>query len=691
MPEGGRKPTPRPHQGAMIADVLAAFRGGATRAQLIAACGSGKTLAGAWVAQCLGARRVVLLAPSLLILRQSALAWRSVGLPPTVFVCGDVEVADGFRALVTTDPRAIVEHLGTGNPAVMFATYQSAEALHDAFAVHPADLLICDEAHRLAGWEGRTFSYALADENLHASRRLFLTATPRVVANRTHKAASWSMDDEAAFGTVAHRLTFGSAIAQGILCDWRLMAVQVQDPIGMGPTEREAAVHAAVLAAVGASDVRSGIVFRRTRELARASVTLVRKATAKAERGPTRAETALGDIPVADRLERAQVIADDGGLLSTSKALGDGVDIPAVDAVVFVDRKTAVIDIVQAVGRALRVDPRRPDKVATVVVPVVVDDSGVPITDGLEGMLAVLEALRSHDERLASVIDRMAAGAGTAKEAPNVLNDQSFLHAHGLMNLLDGPAGEAVLRDITDDVADRFEVGLLHLQRFAAEHGHGRPAQSQVVDWFGLGRWVNSRRQDERKGRMTSERRARLEAVPGWVWDPLESDWLDMFERVCAYAAANNGLRRLRRDGHIDMLQWTADQRHHHRRGTLMEGRARRLETIQGWSWSPPRGRGALTTEENVALAKASAARVSPVQRAEASRRQWQKRHARPDGGKMGYRSALDRRDDVDLSLLGTQPDTVLARMWGVKPTDVQYARAKRGIPRFAASTPTPR
>ena len=97
------------------------------------------------------------------------------------------------------------------------------------------------------------------------------------------------------------------------------------------------------------------------------------------------------------------------GVVCSAKALSEGVDAPAVDAVVFVDPKSSVVDIVQAVGRALRRDPKNPDKRAHIVVPVVIGNPDNPEADleqsAWSAVWQVVQAMRAHDEVLAATID----------------------------------------------------------------------------------------------------------------------------------------------------------------------------------------------------------------------------------------------------------------------------------------------
>ncbi len=163
-------------------------------------------------------------------------------------VCSDETVAEpdavvantsdlGFP--VTTDPEEIATFLRRrSGPRVVFATYQSSPQIATAFRlgrVPSFDLVIADEAHRCAGRVSSDFATILDSEAIKARRRLFMTATPRYFTGRVVREATEadfevaSMDNEAMFGPVFHRLGFAEAIERDLLTDYQVVVVGVDD------------------------------------------------------------------------------------------------------------------------------------------------------------------------------------------------------------------------------------------------------------------------------------------------------------------------------------------------------------------------------------------------------------------------------------------------------------------------------
>ena len=251
-PTRPRKPArPRKHQREAITKVLKGFAS-AERGQLIMACGTGKTLTALFINEQMGCARTLVLVPSLSLLKQTLNVWRAncttefASLP----VCSDDTVGNAdddvplahtsdLGVPVTTDPEEIAAFLRQrSSPRVVFATYQSSPQVTKAFALSRVpgfDLVVADEAHRCAGAVSSDFATVLDPVKIKAKRRLFMTATPRYFTGRVLKAAAEaefeyaSMDEEAKFGTVFHRLSFGEAIKDDLLTDYQVAIVGVDD------------------------------------------------------------------------------------------------------------------------------------------------------------------------------------------------------------------------------------------------------------------------------------------------------------------------------------------------------------------------------------------------------------------------------------------------------------------------------
>ena len=136
-----------------------------------------------------------------------------------------------------------------------------------------------------------------------------------------------------------------------------------------------------------------------------------------------------------------------------------------------------------------------------------------------------------------------------------------------------------------------WEAGFSHLERFATREGHTRVPASCVEDGYRLGQWVKTQRVTYRAGRLSGERAARLEALPGWNWDPFDTDWENGFSHL-EWFATREGHTRVPAscvEGGYRLGQWARVQRRVYRKGQLPGERAARLEALPGWNWGTPR------------------------------------------------------------------------------------------------------
>lgn len=234
---------PQPHQTEAL-DALLPSLETHDRVSAIMACGTGKTLVALWVAERRQASRILVLVPSLALLRQILHEWlRETSLPRLAYlcVCSDPTVKDGTDAIATSQSdldfqvstdaanvRAFLDTPFTGTK-IVFSTYQSARVVGAALKPDEAfGLAVFDEAHKTAGREGRNYAFALEDTNLPIRKRLFLTATPRHYNPlRKDKEGDaqlvFSMDRPEVYGPQAYRLTFAEAARRGIICGYKVV------------------------------------------------------------------------------------------------------------------------------------------------------------------------------------------------------------------------------------------------------------------------------------------------------------------------------------------------------------------------------------------------------------------------------------------------------------------------------------
>jgi superfamily II DNA or RNA helicase len=620
---------PHDYQREAINDVVKGFRS-VDRGQLIMACGTGKTLTSLFIKEKLAGDRTLVLVPSLSLLKQTMRVWYAnrrdefAGRP----VCSDATVNRDEDAIVThtselgvpatTDATEIAAFLRQSGPRVVFATYQSSPQIEAAYKLGrvPAfDLVIADEAHRCAGPVSSDFATVLNASKINARLRLFMTATPRYFTGRVLRAAQdadyeiASMDDEAKFGTVFHRLSFGEAIKRDLLTDYQVAIVGVDDASYRTWAENGVLVtrdgvkvdNAATLAgqiglakAMRKYNLRRTISFHSRVERAREFATSMLEVIAwmpdpQSPIGKPWSEHTSGEMNAGqrDRLIQRLSQLDDGefGLLTNARCLAEGVDVPTLDGVAFIDPRRSEVDIVQAVGRAIR---KSEDKtVGTIVIPVFIDTEADPEAALDSSMFKpvwdVIKALRSHDEELGEKLDELRRQFG-----------------HPGRPRLPGKIHFDVPAKIGVDFARAFDVRLVEqttaswefwfglLEQFIERHDHAQVADDYAIEGHRLGKWVQKQRSKQARGTLGADREHRLQELPGWTWKPFADQWEEGFTKLLDYVKRHGDARMpqaYKADGYR-LGAWIDRQRSNYAKGTLDPDRQHRLEELQGWTWT---------------------------------------------------------------------------------------------------------
>ncbi len=619
-------PPLRGYQEEAVAEIVEGLTA-AARGTVVAACGTGKTLVSAYAAGRLVDEGLMVVAcPSLPLIAQTLREFTRFGVAARALaVCSDDTIADAAVHLcdlpcpVTTDPGRIAAWLRTSGPGergLMLVTHLSADAagqgLRDAGVT--AGLLVVDEAHRTAGWAGKRARFLHTDDGLPARRRLYLTATPRVLTGggRGPREDMLSMDDVDTFGRCFYTYPFARAIQDGWLDEYRLAVVGVTHQealavlrgVGRGASAdgedrliRAAVVQTALARAAVEFGLRRIMVFCPwIRDSQHFAATL--QATIAGLPADQRPKGRLTSIHVdgghshASRQKALDLLAEppeDGWtVLSNARCLAEGVDVPAVDAVVFTAPKRSQIDIVQAVGRALRRNPHG-SGIATILVPVLLPDDPNTGDEDLgewETLCQVVRALQAHDDGLATALNIQRAKVRADQgRAPGPPDDQPALPPQVVLRLPDTHQVHDLLHHITvrvlEGTTSDWWVGYGALVRFHQHHGHVRVPWQHVQDGVNLYTWIAKRRAEYKKKKLAPDRVEALNQL-GLPWTPGADAEQRLLDAVIAFHAEHGHLRV---PTSLDPpYQWLCKRRRAYHDGTL-DPELARLLTDMGMDW----------------------------------------------------------------------------------------------------------
>lgn len=613
------KKEPLPHQIEALDALLPALETH-DRVSAIMACGTGKTLVALWVAERRQASRILVLVPSLALLRQVLHEWlRETSLPRLAYlcVCSDPTVKDGLDSIATaqsdldfqvsTDAASVRDFLDAAftGTKVVFSTYQSARVVAAALKPGEAfDLAVFDEAHKTAGREGRNFAFALEDANLPIHKRVFFTATPRHYnphqQDREGEAQLvFSMDRPDVYGPQAYCLTFAEAARRGIICGYKVIISVITSEM----VTNELLSRGEVLVngdAVRARQVANQIALRDAMEKYGASKAFtfhrtVASAASFVAGGSEGIRTHLpefetfhvnGTMPTARReREMRDFRAAARAVMSNARCLTEGVDVPAVDMVAFLSPRRSRVDIVQATGRAMRRSPGK--TTGYVLVPLYVEQAADETVEAAVSRSAfdevwdVLHSLQEQDDVLAELIRQMGELKGRGKG----FDDSRF---EGRVDIVGIQIGLEALRSAVatrcfESLFSSWDTYFGKLAAFKERFSHCNVETGWKED-PSFASWVVAQRTRRKKGALSDEQIARLDGL-GFVWNwqeqSADDNWtryfqkLKLFKERFGYCNVETGWEE-----DTQLAGWVSAQRVRYKKGKLTERQVERLDEL---------------------------------------------------------------------------------------------------------------
>ena len=426
--------TPKPHQENAIKLAHKHFvKENNSRGKLIFPCGSGKSLTGFWMMEKLKANSTLVAVPSLSLVKQTLEVYLKQVVAKNkrvkwLCICSDEGIGKSDDVVTytrdlpvpcTTDPTYIKEWLKSNKDEniIIFTTYQSGRLIAEISKAlkFTFDLGVYDEAHKTVGKNENLFSYLLFEENISVKHRIFMTATERFY--RGVRDDVLTMDDPDDYGEVFCHMSFKEAIEEDLLTDYKIITIEVKKEEiaefikdnnlvksnkrwGDKNEARSLASMIALRKAMKALPIKNAVSFHSSIERATRNKDVQEHITDTYNYKPIETYHVSGKLPTTKRNDIVQEFAkSDRALITNSRCLTEGVDVPNIDCIVFADPRKSKVDIVQALGRALRKKDGK--DFGYVVLPVIYDHTSHEIdNENFQEILNVVRGLAANDERI---------------------------------------------------------------------------------------------------------------------------------------------------------------------------------------------------------------------------------------------------------------------------------------------------
>ncbi len=575
--------SPLPHQKEAVEQITVELQN-ASRTTAVMACGTGKTLVALWAAEAMNPKTVLVLVPSLALLSQTLPDWCKQSKWGSRFrylcVCSDGSVDESAKnddyALnqsdleftVTTEAKQVEGFLAENRTGVnvIFSTYQSVEVVAAGLKGAPIDFAVFDEAHKTTGPKEGLFAFGLSDANILIKKRLFLTATPRHYDLRKRDKdgdfITVSMSDESVYGKVSYRLSFSAAVAAAIIVPYKvIISVSLNkdlddEVLRTGSTlvrrneiqAKWVANQIALKRAIKKTSASKIITFHSRVKLAEEFASDGAQGFSEHVKGFDVFHVNGGQSAASRKVTLEDFKLAKRGLITNARCLTEGVDVPSVDMVAFVDPRKSKIDIAQAAGRAMRQSKATNKKLGYIVVPIFIEqkknetEAEALARSGFDEVAMVLGAMLENDDDLVDLIREMKEAKGRGDK----FNPKSL---HEKVEVI-GPAIDLdeLRRSIDVEIVDRLGMGWDEwyglLQRFHKREGHCRVPQGYEMDGLNLGFWVSNQRR--RKKELSPDQLTRLKCLD-FSWDPLADKWEQGFALLQMYH---------QREGHCHVPRW---------------------------------------------------------------------------------------------------------------------------------------
>jgi len=574
------------------------------------ACGTGKTLTSYWINNALFNKKTVIFVPSLYLLSQFYSDWINQSYAENnklhyLLVGSDADVEEEVKyksngLILYTNPKSIRQYIKSIVPSeklIVISTYQSADKLTEACKGISFDFGIFDEAHKTVGQANQKFSSMLTDDHVKIRKRMFMTATPKIYGGDLDAEDIISMDNKDIYGHNFLTYSTSDAIKDKRLVDYQVISLYAKNADIIGIIQKNKLVKFQNEVDFDAKYV--GIIILLLKKIhdntCKHLITYHNKVSSATKfagmieiiNNILYDEEILVDYlsGSTSMMKRMKIIRDftssTKAILCSARVLNEGVNIPVVDSVCFVDPRFSTIDIVQCIGRALRLSEGK--SMAHVIVPIFIDNFEDDFDRNAHGnIVRILKALKTTDSRIIEYFKmRMNGSHGEREIVVNEFYNEKYSKKIDLEEWND------VICEKIWRITDNFECMYEKVKKWVKDNNGKYPLisnKNQIEKTLGL--WCNEKRQNYKKGMLSEEKIKKIEQLPGWFWIR-EDIFNEKIDDLLKWVNDNNKIPSMMSKNRVERTlgSWCTSRRMDYKNNVLSEEKIKKLEQIPGWYW----------------------------------------------------------------------------------------------------------
>ena len=433
------------------------------------------------------------------------------------------------------------------NHKLIFSTYQSLPLLASALLENNLSitLAVFDEAHRTTGKWNSLFSYGLYDENIKIDKRLFMTATPKIDVESIYDIVS--MDNEQLYGKIAYNLNIGDAINKGIIKDYKIIVTKISAEI-KDEHDYYSILSECILKVMNEKKLKKALLFNST---IKDSEKIKNYVNYKKEISENDFEAfhVDGYLDIKTRKEIIYKLSneDEKTIVTNAKLFSEGIDIPAIELIGFLNRTKSIVDIAQRVGRVQRKRFEDDNEPGYIFIPLF-EDKNSNISDYYSGdwdyLVDVMLAFKEMDNRVNASFYNMFSSNDSKQFLKQIeivdFNKNNTIETKNI-EILQEHIISKLKHEIIAIKSEKWDINFHNYKQFLIDNKRMPKVTKKNKEETVLAKWVQGQIKKKNKNEMLPDRIEKLNTLIklGFCWDKFDFQWNEKFNEFKEFYLLN--------------------------------------------------------------------------------------------------------------------------------------------------------